>query len=544
MQSLFKNELWQSKKLPLLIIIFLTSLAFFSIFQNDFVSDDYDFILNWEKNKSWIHLPDLLKGELPQTHDHSYRPVRSLLYILSYQTWGWEVLGYHLLSLFIHLSSTVLVYYIGLSLSGRRLVATLSALLFGIHPVHTESITWITSSFDMIGIVFFLASFYLYLRVWEREEKKWIFLIPSIFLAFLAIFTYEMTFTLPLLILFYDLYFKRINFKSFVSNLKIYFLYFSPIILYLFVRFYLLGIWGKLRYVGDNTLIHILVMTKAFAKYLSILVLPLNQNFISTLDNEIVVLPVPKFPPIEVIYNPWLLLRDALIVTLIVIGALIGYKKKPFVFFCLVWFFLSLLPIIGIAPPGIIFAEKYLYLASFPILLLLAKLLVSFLESNSLLVNKLGLVLVVFITVSLSFLTYSRNLIWRDSLSLWEDTVQKSPKSSYARNNLGRAYEDLGNKDKAIEEYKQSTNLDPKGLAPRSNLAGIYLSLGEYELASDTLKEALSLAPKNPYLHYNFGIVFEKAQKFDLAREQYQKVLEIIPSFSSARTRLQILSNH
>jgi hypothetical protein len=164
-----------------------------NIFGNGFVIDDQYFIVE--------------KMADPVSQQGVFRPVRSLLYTVYFQIFGTNnPAGYHLHSLLVHLVATGLVYLIILNFKFLILnqgskskflnhFAFTAALLFGLHPVHTEAITYMAASMEMTGIVFMLFAFYLYLK--NKNVLSYLF-------AMLAFFTYEMTLTLPLLLLLYE----------------------------------------------------------------------------------------------------------------------------------------------------------------------------------------------------------------------------------------------------------------------------------------------------------------------------------------------------
>ena len=170
------------------VIIFLAILAYSNIFGNKLVVDDHIFVGTYHPS-----IPEAFTGVVPLGHEGVYRPIRGLFYTL----YGSNPVIYHLNSLLVHVLSTVLVYLIISHITRLRRMGLITGILFALHPVHTETITYIASGMDSIGIVFFLASFYLYLK-----NRFWI----SILFALFAFFTTEMTLTLPILIIFHEYY--------------------------------------------------------------------------------------------------------------------------------------------------------------------------------------------------------------------------------------------------------------------------------------------------------------------------------------------------
>src|SRR3989344_1936153 len=182
----------QSTKFQLGIIILLTILAYSNIFQNNFMFDDKFFVIDWKINKNFNNIKELFLYDSVMPGVVGYRPVRGIFYILGYAIYGENPLGWHINSIIIHILCTVLVYFITKELiqnakfkvqnfnsklkSNKKIInhyslfsiPFITALLFGLHPIHTEAITFITASMDSIGFLFLLLSFYLY----QKGGKK------------------------------------------------------------------------------------------------------------------------------------------------------------------------------------------------------------------------------------------------------------------------------------------------------------------------------------------------------------------------------------
>ena len=222
----YRNFL-KNTKLQLLVILLLTGLSYSNIFQNEFIWDDPGFIKQWETIRSFKNIPKLLQGDTPLDHASVYRPVRGIFYTISYHLWGQEnPLGYHIQSLLIYFGIIILVYLITQMVIGSWLlvhrkkqstnyqlpttnqIPFITALLFALHPIHVEAISFITASFDTIGILFFFLAFYLYIKF--QQQKRILFYLLSLLSSLLAFFTYEMTLVLPLGLMLYDFCF---NFK-------------------------------------------------------------------------------------------------------------------------------------------------------------------------------------------------------------------------------------------------------------------------------------------------------------------------------------------
>ena len=134
-----------------------------------------------------------------------------LSYSLEYHFWGLSTLGYHLVNILLHLLNTVLVFYVVFLLSKKPEVACIASLLFGIHPMHVESVAWVSERKDLLYAFFYLASYICYLSFQHRQKKYYFYCLLLFLLSLLSKATAA---SLPLLLLLTDYYKDRkINFK-------------------------------------------------------------------------------------------------------------------------------------------------------------------------------------------------------------------------------------------------------------------------------------------------------------------------------------------
>jgi len=172
--------------------VLLIALIGFAVYANSlnnrFVYDDTFFISKNDFIKDLHNLPSLLrpgryfKGAM----ERGYWPVVTLSYMLTYPLWGLNVVGYHLTNIIFHIFNALLLYLIILKAGGRKNLAAASALLFVSHPIHTESVAWISARTDVFSCFFFLSSFFLYTRAVESEGRGKAYYYTLSILSFIA----------------------------------------------------------------------------------------------------------------------------------------------------------------------------------------------------------------------------------------------------------------------------------------------------------------------------------------------------------------------
>ncbi|MBI2595304.1 tetratricopeptide repeat protein [Candidatus Daviesbacteria bacterium] len=552
----------KSQKVQLLIIIILTFLAYSNIFTNHLVIDDQFFIKEWPQMQNF-DVGVLLGGSLPAKASGVYRPIRSLLYAFYYQIGGENTFIYHLHSILVHLAATLLVYFITRQLiltpgvknlrlhpRGGHWLAFLTALLFGLHPIHTEEITYISASMDATGIVFLLASFYLYMRSQFTPGVKKMQLHPrgvvlggSIAFALLAFFTNELTLILPVLIILYEIYFGKIAASSIrlprppmdIGVLAMTMFYFGLTAFYMFVRFFVVQVpFSRGDYLAQSFYHTMLVMPGIVLKYIYLLVVPLKLSFYHTL--------APGFENYMVAYTRFdSILKKSffdadVLLSLVGLIGLIGlifwfFQKNRLVSFCLAWFFITMLPVSYIIPVGPAISERYLYLASFGFCLLAGYLMIK-ISNFKFLISNFKLLFLTFNFLLLTFYfyqTYQRNWDWQDIPSLYKSTLRVYQKSLIASYHLAVYYSNNQQFALAVPAYQKVLSIEPDFYEAHANLGSAYFNLGLKDEAGIQYQRALSINPNFLDAYLGLASVYKQQGKSKTAVEMLKKGLDIDP---------------
>ena len=529
----------------LCIILALTMLAYSNIFTNQFVWDDPDFYKNWALLYRFDSIGTLLQGTLPVQHAGVYRPLRSAVQLVLFQLFGGtNLIGYHTVSLLIHLSSVVAVYLIIGQLTKRRVAAAVGALIFGLHPIHIEAISYITTSIDVIGVMLLLWSVYAYLR-WrdppasptkrgEPANRRWQWL--SILLGWLAFFTYEMTIVLPLLLLLIEWQRSEWSVSAAVKKIKVHWPYWLGVITILTARS-LMGV-GQRALTPDPSQsslpIRLMTMGKSIVKYLYLLFAPFDLNVFHKI-NLTTTLAEPKA------LAAWLAVIGLFILTMVFI------KKLRLVGFGLLWFFIAVMPVSNVIPTGIIMAEKYMYLASFGICLIWGIFIAFLLTSSKKLLPLLGVIVLVAAAGSYGAKTYARNFDWQSNQTLWQATLDKRPDYGRVYSNLGFSYYYQKDYQRALELFEKAKELEPKLPLIYHNLGNVYDELGQYDLAIENFQKALELRDFGEYYNYaetynNMAIVYQEQNDLTRAVENFQKAIEIDPTYFRAYSNWGVIN--
>lgn len=452
--------------LPLITLCAATLTIYFGALRGGFHYDDSITILGNTHLEHWW----TFVGHL----DHMVRPVLYATFLFDRSLYGTNPAGYHLLNLLLHLGSGLLIYRI-LSRAVTeeiRLVPFLTALLFLIHPITTETVTYISGRASGLMAFFYLFAFFLYIKVSEHQDStklRRLYLSGSVLMLILSLGSKETAVTFPLALLLWDLLMRRLKGPSLRSAILSGHLPFWIVLL-------LAATWASvhprytalaqfsftLRPFWDNALSEL----HAIAYGLVLFFTPWNQNF----DHHL-----PEFHSLF----QWPLPLDLLLLSGTVAIGLFSWRRYPLVTFGLGWFFLQLLPI-SLIPRNDLLSERNLYLPSIGLFLAIVALGSCCTQWVTTLLARPGFVRFTFIGIAallvivLGTFTYQRNQLYQDRLLLWSDAVLKSPAKARPHNNLGYAYALHGDWDRAIEEFRTAARLDPDFILAQQNLRDAY----------------------------------------------------------------------
>ncbi|MEP9410491.1 MAG: tetratricopeptide repeat protein [Candidatus Brocadia sp.] len=525
-----KLNLW----CPILIIVATSQLVYLNSLSNQFTYDDEFTIVNNYFIKTWSNLPLLFSKEYFKfSGELSYRPVVTLAYFIDYALWKLNPWGFHLINSLLHTLNSVLVFFLLTQLFNHRVVAFIATLIFSCHPVLSEAVNAVSYREDLLGAAFFLAAFLLYLKTTKAEGRFTPLYFASLICYLFGVFSKEMAVTLPLLVFLYDITFTK------KPNLGYKLIHYYPGFIfvtafYLTIRFVILHnpVESHISYPGNSIFVNFMTMSRVLASYIKLFFFPFN------LCADYVV-PYACSPS-----DASFILSFVILSTVAVITYRMFFHSKG-AFFSLVWFFISLLPVLNIVPIENIMAERYLYLPILGFCMLGGTLIVHqnnrfglFDKKNRFLLwNIVTITILIIVLIIFSVTTIRRNFIWLDQTVLWSDTAKRSPDSFKAHNNLGNIYRDAGKLDEAIAEFKHALTLYDY-IDAHNNLGVTYRKKGMLDEAMLEYQKALGLNPRYPYAHNNLGVLYAKSNLLDLAITEFHNAVSSKPDYSDAHNNL------
>ncbi|HNQ68867.1 MAG TPA: tetratricopeptide repeat protein [Bacteroidales bacterium] len=517
------------------IVIIIGLIIYSNSFKCSFHFDDYDHIVNNPK----IH--DLNDFESWWNYSTN-RPVSIFTFVVNYHYHELNVFYYHLVNLLIHLINAILVWWFTLLLFStpiikknllyehKRLIALIVSLLFVSHPLATQSVTYIIQRQSSLAALFYFLSLALYLqaRISDKSVKfKVVLFLGAFFSAVLAFYSKENAYTLPFTIILLELF--CLNTKSISFNFKNYrlivfvvaFISIVGIILFKF-SFDIFNPIDPSRSVGTTIIItplnYLMTQFSVILKYIQLLFFPVGQN----LDYDFPI--TQNFFSLSTIFS-------FLILTSIFVLAIYYYKKNRIISFGIFWFFLCLSIESSFIPIDDVIFEHRTYLPSYGFFLVFVISVFSILKLKN---KNIAISIFVIIVLINSILTYQRNKVWLDDITLWTDVINKSPNKARPYGNRGIAYDNLGNWELALQDYNKAIEINPDYAIAYSNRGLIFGKLGDYDNAISDFSEALRVNPNYVLARWNRGVTYSILQKWEEAIEDYNVVIEIDTSFVDA----------
>jgi len=393
--------------------------------------------------------------------------------------------GFQLINIILHILNTLLVFFIIKKLLQNLHIAFASALLFAVHTLHVESVSWIAERKDVLYTFFFLLSLYFYCAYATTMKIK-NYLIALILFIFSLLSKGQAT-SLAITILLIDYFYgRKLNdFRLILEKI--------PFLLLAFI-FGIIAIEAQkqgnaLQVVNSTPIITRLgVAAYGFTMYILKLFVPIKLSAV--------------YPYPDIIYQTipayyWL---GYITVALVVFAAYKTYKKDKIIFLGISFFVVNIFLLLQLIPVGsAVYADRYVYIPSIGFFLIFSYLLQKIFKKNNIIFYFALTIYALFLSV----LTVNRIGDWRDSRTLWEDVTKKQPKSVVAWNNLGSEYNKISDiyKDNGdlqnFQEYKQKAlNCFSKGIERKPDYTSAYYNRGftKFELAKIKNDTALAIS--------------------------------------------------
>ncbi|MFY9222345.1 MAG: tetratricopeptide repeat protein [Blastocatellia bacterium] len=554
------------QNLLIYLAIVLVSLACFAnSLTGKFIYDDYLVVVDNTSIKSLNNIPDLfLQSYFGKDNTAgTYRPLTTISFAINYAIAGLEPYSYHLANIIINAINSLLVYWIVKYYSQSKLLGIFTALLFSVHPVHSEAVAAIYGRPELLATMFLLIAWVCYEK---SPANKYYYLISllSYFLSLLCKESGIVFFGILLLIQFCT----KTSWKEKLIPTPKSWGYVLTTIPYLIIRIWITGAFGVPKsgqmLGGESFSTRVYTMSFGYIKYFQMLVWP------SKLYTEYDFSVIPKITSV----NFTVVLSLVTILLIIIIGFWQTNKNRIIVFGILFFFVATSIVSNVFLPTGILISERTIYLAVGSICLLMGA---AFYKVYKMGWTKFALGFFIFTLLLVSIRTYYRNLDFQNDEVLFSSTLKIQPNHFKANYCLGLYYENIGQADKAevylkkalqlnetssianvalanfynkqakvdlaINLFKRAIELDPNNADAHSFYGAILLSQGNLCTAKEHLTKALSINKNLVKAHNNLGVTFAQMNRYQEAKQEFEKTLELDPNYQGANENLYLLKN-
>jgi Tfp pilus assembly protein PilF len=532
------------------LAVFVVAFALYAnTLGHDFVWDDRDLIVDNARVRTLdgqavrsMFLEDFWRTS--QRGGGYYRPLVTLTYHVQYRVFDGNPAGFHFANVLWNALACALLFVFVFLLFRNVAFGVAAALLFAVHPVHTENVAWIAGRTDLLAAMWSFASLTCYVLARRRRSVPW---LAAALIAFaLALLAKESAAFIPLVVVLLELEPLRGELGRSGKRHLGPSLYFGVLVVYLLLRYNAIGT-GVSTYdpYAPGALGKVALPLSIFAGYVAKLIFPLQ------LSGEYDA-PVPDS------FFTWHVIAGA-VVLLAILFAVWRYRRQPDVVLGAGMFLLGLGPVSNVIPLGEVSAERFLYLpsAGFAIVLggiaaraaaaryvrLRALAKHGFGAHGAMKPSLAGNVLLVITLVAIAFAvrTFARNMDWKSEEVLFAKTAEASPSSARARLNLGNVNRRDGRIAAAIDAYQQALEIDPDYPDALSNLAGIFVQQGRHDEAMRLIEHALKTAPDDVTLLSNLGMLYFQKRRFAEAAERLERAVELDPMQLNAHYNLGLI---
>lgn len=458
-----------------------------------------------------------------------YYPGTYTSFWLEYQTWGLNPAASHLLNIFLHAASVLLLWRVlsFLEVPG----AWLAAALFALHPVYVESVAWISERKNVLSGVLYLASLSAFLRYAFSARRRPSLYAASFVLFLLALFSKTVTCSLPAVLLIV-IWWKRGHVSArLIASLLPFFAAGAALGLF--------TVWMEKHLVGAtgpewdlDWIERCLIAGRALWFYARTLAWPENLTFIYprwVIDREDVFQYLYPVAALGVVAGLWFMRgrigRGPIAAVLIFCGTLV-----------------PALGFFDVYPMRYSFvADHFQYLASIALLVLFAAGVAQLAEPLGSAGRVLPIVLAAALLPALGFLTWRQAHVYLDRETLWRDTLAKNPGAWIAHVNLGGALAEQQRFEEAIALYERAAQMEPGLPEPLINLGVVHHLEKDHAGALNYLRAALERDPENADARVNLGRVLIAAGDLDQAAHHLAKALERAPKHADAHNQMGIV---
>jgi tetratricopeptide (TPR) repeat protein len=519
------------------LLLLAVALVFSQTVRFDFVNfDDNDYVyenLHIRKGPTW---PGLVWA-FSSFHASNWHPLTWLSHMLDIQLYGLWAGGHHLTNVLLHAASVIVLFLVLRRMTGRLWPSAGVAALFAIHPLHVESVAWVSERKDVLSGLFFALTLAAYLGYVRRPFSVLRYLLV-VFCFALGLLSKPMLVTLPFALWLLD-YWPLGRWKPFAGAVAATEGGFVPA----FPRRVILEKVPLILLAAASCAVTMMAQTTAMAALEGI---PWTTRAANAMVSYIVYLGQSLWPASLVAFYPytrdalswWTVAGSVILLASVSVVVVMWRRNRPYLLLGWLWYLGMLVPVIGLVQVGAqARADRYMYLPLIGPSLALAWASIE-LTGESLIRRRLCGMAWLLVLVALTAMASQQASYWRDSETLWKHALTATSRNWQAHNHLGCVLADRGRFGEALAHYEKSLEIQPNEAKTHYNLGNALSRYGQADRAIAQYQKALEIRPDYVNAHSNLGTALAGRGQFADAIAHYQKALEIAPDNAEVQNNL------
>jgi len=565
------------ERLIYLFLTAVTALVYMQVRTHTFLNyDDGMYVTGNPFVLNGLNRIDILWA-FSNTYSGNWHPLTWISHMLDVELYGLNAGAHHITNVLIHTINTLLLYSILKKITQKIWLCGLVAVLFAIHPLHVESVAWISERKDVLSAFFFMLVLFFYVRYTEKETFQR-YLIVVLFFIF-GMLSKPMLVTLPFLLVLLDYWpLNRIKLpygnegsgaavtgikkKSLtailIEKIPLFVLSFAGSVIAVFAQHSQGAIGSTQKY---HLYYRVMNSLLSYVAYIRKLILPTD---------------LAAFYPYEHHSMGWQVLFAGVLLILITILAMMYIRRKPWFFVGWFWFIGTLIPVIGILRVGLqSMADRYTYIPAIGIFIIFSWGIGDIFGGQK--ERKIKVLIVtgiLFMIGILGFVSYSQIGTWKNSMTLYGHALRVTrnnflahrgigsvhlnagrlkeasthylkalrikPDYAFAHFDMGRTMFLLGEKDSAYEQFYEALKIKPEYADVFIYMGYLELDKGEYQRAADYFTKAIYVKTPRASAYHGLGRAMAGQEKYDAAIRSYQNALRLNPYYVEAYNDLGI----
>jgi tetratricopeptide (TPR) repeat protein len=530
-----------------LALIAVTLAVFGQTIHYDFVNFDDDlYVYNSPVIKAGLTVNGI-KLAFTSPHARNWHPLTSISHMLDYQLWGSHAGGHHATNVVLHTIAVLLLFTVLQNMTGAIWKSAIVAALFAVHPLHVESVAWVSERKDVLSALFFFLMLGAYLH-YARAPSIWRYLlVTGLFAA--GLMSKPMLVTVPLILLLLD-YWPLERIKGQNSEVR-------------GRNSELIGRWSVAKPLvlekipllvlsAGSCLITFAVQKRAIG---AIPPLPLLWRAENAVVTYVLYIWQTLWPTRLAVFYPhpndtlpgWLIALALGLLVAMTVVAIVFRRERPYIFTGWFWYVVMLVPVIGLVQVGEqAHADRYTYLPHIG-LFLLAVWGVADITASRRSTYPIAVTATVVIIFTLACAAFVQTSYWRNSESLWTHALGVTSENDFAHNNLGYLLIDRGKLDDAISHFEAAAAIRSRKTDKHYNVGSAFVEMnladalarkGQPDEAMVHYEKAIELEPNYADAYYNRGNLLFERGRIEEAITDWEKTLQLQPNDADAHTCL------